>query len=106
MDKQAEEYKRLKEKHSEEILFFQVGAFYKVMFEDAIKIADIAGLKLMISGEVHSPVEVCGFPKSGLDKYAGRLLRKGFSVAVCNQVQNESGSIQREVSEVIRCQKA
>jgi DNA mismatch repair ATPase MutS len=64
MDKQAEEYKRLKEKHSEEILFFQVGAFYKVMFEDAIKIADIAGLKLMISGEIHSLLRCVVFRKA------------------------------------------
>jgi DNA mismatch repair protein MutS len=105
MYKQAEEYKKLKENYSEEILFYQVGIFYKIMFEDARKIADIAGLKLMISGEVPCPVEVCGFPKSGLDKYTGKLLRRGFSVAICNQIQDGNGQIRREVSEVIRCQK-
>ncbi len=105
MDKHAEEYKKLKENYPEEILFYQAGIFYKIMFEDARRIADIAGLKLMISGEVSHPVEVCGFPKSGLDKYAGKLLRSGFSVAICNQVQDERGQIRREVSEVIRCQK-
>jgi DNA mismatch repair protein MutS len=105
MDKQAEEYKRLKENYPEEILFYQVGIFYKVMFEDARKIADIAGLKLMVSGEVSNPIEVCGFPKSGLDKYVGKLLRKDFSVAICNQVQDGKGQIRREVSEVVRSKK-
>ncbi len=105
MDKHAEEYKKLKAEYPKEILFYQVGIFYKIMFEDARRIADIAGLKLMMSGEVSYPIEVCGFPKSGLDKYAGKLLRNGFSVAICSQVQDENGRIRREVSEVIRCQK-
>ena len=103
MNKHAEEYKKLKENHPEEILLYQVGIFYKVMFEDAKRIADITGLKLLISGEASQPVTVCGFPKSGLDKYVGKLVRAGFSVAICNQLKDEQGRIRRKISEMVRC---
>ena len=65
----------------------------------ARKISECTGLKLMISGEVATPVVMCGFPKSGLDKYIGKLLRGGFAVAVCNQFKDEEGIITRRVSE-------
>lgn len=105
MDKHMREYKKLKEDHPEEILLYQVGIFYKVMFENAQKIADVTGLKLLVSGEASEPVPVCGFPQSGLDKYVGKLLRNGFAVAICHQTKDSEGQIRREVSEVIRRDK-
>ena len=101
MDKHMKEYKKLKEDHPEEILLYQVGIFYKVMFEDAKRIADVTGLKLLVSGEASDPVPVCGFPESGLDKYVGKLLRNGFAVAVCPQTKDSEGQIRREVSEIL-----
>lgn len=103
MDQHAQEYQKLKEKYPEEILLYQVGIFYKIMFADARKAAEKSGLKLMLRGEVSQPVEVCGFPQSGLDKYTGKLLRGGFSVVICSQLKDENGKIRREVSEIIRC---
>jgi DNA mismatch repair ATPase MutS len=58
----------------------------------------------MGQAEASAPVFMCGFPKSGLDKYVGKLLRNGFAVAVCNQLKAENGVIRREVGEVLRCQ--
>ncbi|MFH1246012.1 MAG: hypothetical protein V1662_05950 [Candidatus Omnitrophota bacterium] len=103
MDKHAQEYKRWKEKYPEEILLYQVGIFYRIMFEDARRVADKLGLKLMVKGEAGCPVELCGFPESGLDKYVGRLARLGFSAAVCRQARGEDGSVRREIAEVVRC---
>lgn len=101
MDKHMREYRRVKEDYPKEILLYQVGIFYKVMFEDAKKITDLTGLKLLVSGEASDPVPVCGFPQSGLDKYVGKLLRGGFAVAVCHQTKDSEGRIRREVSEVL-----
>ncbi|MEK7722535.1 MAG: hypothetical protein AAB359_09110 [Elusimicrobiota bacterium] len=75
------------------------------MFEDAKKISDALGLKLRVEGDADAPLYFCGFPKSGLDKYIGKLVRAGFSVAVCSQVKLEDGEVRREVGEVIRCLK-
>lgn len=102
MDKHAKEYKKLKEKYPDDILLYQVGIFYRIMLEDAGKAAQVTGLKLMMQGAVSEAYEVCGFPKSGLDKYVGKLIRAGFSVVVADQVKDEDGRIRREVVETIR----
>lgn len=106
LGKCVEEYRKLKEGRPEgEILLYQIGTFFKIMQEDAKKVAEPMGLKLFVTGEASSPIPVCGFPKSGLDKYVGKLVRAGFSVAICAQVLAEDGSVRREVNEVIRCSK-
>ncbi len=101
----SEEYKTTKEKHPDEILLFQAGIFYRIMFEDAEKVSAALGLKLRVEGDADAPLRFCGFPKSGLDKYIGKLVRAGFSVAVCHQVKLEGGGVKREVSETIKCSK-
>ena len=106
MDRLSEEYRKLRENCPAHVLLYQVGTFYKIMFDDAHKLAVVLGLKLFVTGEAASPVPVCGFPKSGLDKYIGKLVRAGYSVAVWNQVKSEDGTVRREAGEVIRCSKA
>ena len=101
----SEEYKAAKEKHADEILLFQAGIFYRIMFEDAEKVSDLLGLALRVEGDAAAPLRFCGFPKSGLDKYIGKLVRAGFSVAVCHQVKLDGGGVRREVSETIKCSK-
>ena len=98
----TQEYLKLKEQYPNEILLYQVGIFYRVLQEDARKITECTGLKLMVSGEASDPVVMCGFPKSGLDKYVGKLLRNGFAVAICNQKKDENGVISRAVEEVLK----
>ena len=101
----SEEYRAAKEKHADEILLIQAGIFYRIMFEDAEKVSSLLGLALRVEGDAAAPLRFCGFPKSGLDKYIGKLVRSGFSVAVCHQVRAEDGGVRREVSEIIRCSK-
>ncbi len=72
-----------------EILLYQIGIFFKIMHEDAKRAAGPMDLKLFVTGEASSPMPVCGFPKSGVDKYVGKLVR----------------ALRREVNEVIRCSK-
>jgi DNA mismatch repair protein MutS len=105
MDRLADEYRKLRENCGADVLLYQVGTFYRIMFEDARKVAGPLGLKLFVTGEASSPMPVCGFPKSGLDKYIGKLVRAGFSAAVCHQVKLENGAIRREISEVVMCSK-
>ena len=64
------------------------------MHEDAKKVAGPLDLKLFVTGEAVAPVPVCGFAKSGLDKYVGKLVRAGYAVAVCDQVKGENGADQ------------
>ncbi len=106
LGKCVEEYRKLKEgRPSDEILLYQIGTFFKIMHEDAKKVAGPMDLKLLVTGEAASPIPVCGFPKSGLDKYVGKLVRAGFAVVVCAQIKAEDGALRREVNEVIRCSR-
>ncbi len=105
MNRLADEYRKLKENCPADILLYQVGTFYKIMHDDARKVSELLGLKLFVAGEASSPVSVCGFPKSGLDKYVGKLARLGFSVAICDQIKEEGRVIRREISEVVACSK-
>ncbi len=71
--KLADRYNELKKEVPDCILLMEVGAFMKVMNEDARKISGLTGLKLRMAGEVDSPVVVGGFPRTGLDAYVGAM---------------------------------
>jgi|GEM_PF-599773 len=90
-------YNELKQEAGDCILLMQVGAFMKVMNEDARTVSGITGLKLMIAGEIDAPVISGGFPKSGLDAYVGKMVRAGHAVAIA--FQNEQK--ERQIAEII-----
>jgi DNA mismatch repair protein MutS len=96
-------YHELKQQEPDCILLMQVGSFLQVMGEDAQVLSQLTGLKLQIGGEVETPVVLGGFPTTGLDKYIGKLVRAGYSVAVALQ-QNDPK--QRQIEEIIRVQTA
>ena len=62
--KHLEHYRQLKEKYREEILFFQVGNFFKMFDDDARKASEACGLKLLITGEAIAPIVTCGLSGS------------------------------------------
>jgi len=98
--KLAIRYRELKQAAPDCVLLMQVGAFMQVMNEDAQTISELTGLKLQMAGDIHAPVIVGGFPKVGLDKYIGKLVRAGHSVAVALQDEDK----QRHIEEIIRVQ--
>jgi DNA mismatch repair protein MutS len=94
-------YKELKEEVPDCILLMQVGAFMQVMDEDARIMSKLMSLKLQMAGDVDAPVELGGFPVVGLDKYLGKLVRAGYSVAVALQDDNK----ERHIKEIVRIVK-
>ena len=74
------------------------GGFTEVMNEDARAVSGVTGLKLQIVGEMDTPIVLGGFPKSGLDKYVGKLVRAGHPVAIAFQDEKK----ERHIKEVIR----
>ena len=96
--KLIEGYRELKKEVPDCILMMQVGAFMQAMGEDAKRVSQVTGLKLKMGGNVESPVVIGGFPQSGLDKYVGKLVRGGFSVAIAVQ----DGEKRRTIGEVVR----
>ena len=99
------QYLRIKERYRDAILFFRLGDFYEMFFEDAetaSKILDIA----LTSRNKHedSIVPLCGVPYHSAEPYIRKLLEAGHKVAVCEQVEDPKtakGVVQREVVRVI-----
>lgn len=95
--KLIDRYHELKSESEDAILLMQVGAFMQVMDEDARHISDITSLKLQMAGDVDNPVVIGGFPKSGLDKYVGMLVRAGYSVAIAFQDEDKNRKIEERI---------
>jgi len=84
-------YRKAKEEYPDKLVFLAQGIFYRTLDEDAKVASEICGLKLMSEGEFCSPIPVCGFPQSGLDKYVGKLVRAGKLVVLIHS----DGSVEK-----------
>ena len=93
-----EQYRRIKRDHEGEVLFFRLGDFYEMFFEDALEVSAL--LNLTLTSRAGQPM--CGIPYHASRSYIARLLKHGKKVAVCEQVTEPGkGLIERRVVEVI-----
>ena len=99
------EYLKMKEAYSDCVLMYRVGDFYEMFFEDAKVVS--AALELTLTGKdcgLEERAPMCGVPFHALDTYVGRLIEKGFKVAICDQVEDPrlaKGLVKREVTRVV-----
>jgi DNA mismatch repair protein MutS len=95
----------MKQEYAEAILFFRMGDFYEMFYEDAEKAAPVLDLALTSRhADGQGPVPMCGFPYHAAEGYIARLVRAGFRVAVCEQVEDPKkakGLVKREVVQVV-----
>lgn len=82
------QYNQFKAKHPDAILLFRVGDFYETYGEDAIKSSKILGITLTRHGKGATQTELAGFPHHALDTYLPRLVRAGYRVAICEQLED------------------
>jgi DNA mismatch repair protein MutS len=99
------QYNEIKAKHPGVILLFRVGDFYETFGEDAIKTADVLGIVLTkrANGSA-SFIELAGFPHHSLDSYLPKLVRAGFRVAICDQLEDPKTTktiVKRGVTEMV-----
>jgi DNA mismatch repair protein MutS len=99
------QYSRIKKNYPDCILFFRMGDFYEMFFDDA-KVAS-KELEITLTARSHSKGEkapMCGVPFHSADSYINRLISRGFKVAICEQVEDASkakGLVKREVIRVV-----
>ena len=99
------QYLDVKRQHRDAIVFFRMGDFYEMFYEDALTAARVLELTLTSrakdgSGEA---IPMCGVPHHAADAYIARLVKKGYRVAVCDQVEDArkaKGLVKREVTRV------
>ncbi|MCB6993744.1 DNA mismatch repair protein MutS [bacterium 210820-DFI.6.37] len=99
------QYMKIKEEYQDCILFFRLGDFYEMFFEDAKNVS--RELELTLTGKncgLEERAPMCGVPYHSADAYIARLVEKGYKVAICEQTEDPSqakGIVKREVIRII-----
>jgi len=97
------QYLAMKRQHPDALLFYRMGDFYELFFEDAEKAAAALSIVLTTRGtHLGEPIKMCGVPIHAAEGYLNRLIRKGFKVAVCEQVEDPAEAKKRGSKSVVR----
>ncbi len=95
-----QQYHKIKNKHPDALLFFRLGDFYEMFFEDAKTAAPV----LEIALTSRQKVPMCGVPYHAAHSYLVKLLRKGYKVAICEQIEDPKqarGVVKRDVVKIL-----
>lgn len=100
----VQQYMAVKQEHQNELLFFRLGDFYEMFFDDAITASRELNLTLTkrSNGMEHMPM--CGVPYHSVDGYIAKLIKKGYRIAICEQVEDPKlakGIVERKVIKII-----
>jgi len=100
-----QQYLRIKSEHPHSLVFYRMGDFYELFFDDARRAARLIDITLTSRGQsAGEPIPMAGVPYHAVDTYLARLVRKGESVAICEQIGDPAkskGPVERQVVRVI-----
>jgi len=100
-----QQYLRIKSQHPDILLFYRMGDFYELFYEDARRAAALLDITLTARGQsAGQPIPMAGVPFHSVESYLARLVRKGESVAICEQIGDPAkskGPVERQVVRVI-----
>ena len=100
-----QQYLRIKAQHPNELLFYRMGDFYELFFDDAKTASELLDITLTARGKKEgNPIPMCGVPFHAADNYLAKLVKGGVSVAICEQIgdpQNSKGPVERKVLRVL-----
>jgi DNA mismatch repair protein MutS len=97
------QYLDIKRAHPDALLFYRMGDFYEMFFEDAEKAAEALDITLTKRGKhLGEDIPMCGVPVHAAESYLSRLIRKGFRVAVCEQTEDLAEAKKRGSKSVVR----
>jgi DNA mismatch repair protein MutS len=99
------QYRKIKEKYPDTLLLFRMGDFFETFEEDAVTSSKVLGITLTKrSNGAASEVPLAGFPHHAIDNYLPKLVKAGYRVAVCEQLEDPKyakGIVKRDVIEVV-----
>lgn len=100
-----QQYLRIKAEHPHELVFYRMGDFYELFFDDARKASRLLDITLTQRGRsAGEPIAMAGIPYHAAENYIGRLIRQGESVVICEQVGEpgaQKGPMERQVARVV-----
>jgi len=100
-----QQYLRLKAQHPDILLFYRMGDFYELFYEDAEKAARLLDITLTTRGaSAGTPIKMAGVPWHALEQYLAKLVKLGESVAICEQIgdpNTSKGPVERAVTRIV-----
>ncbi|HEX2801051.1 MAG TPA: DNA mismatch repair protein MutS, partial [Phenylobacterium sp.] len=96
------QYFEAKARQPDALVFFRMGDFYELFFEDAQKASAALGITLTARGQhAGAPIAMCGVPVHAAEAYLAKLIRAGFKVAVCEQMENPAEARKRGSKSIV-----
>lgn len=100
-----QQYWRLKNQHPDQLMFYRMGDFYEIFYEDAKKAAKLLDITLTARGQsAGQSIPMCGIPYHSLEGYLVKLVKLGESVVICEQIGDPAtskGPVERQVVRII-----
>ena len=100
-----QQYLRIKAEHPDELVFYRMGDFYELFYDDAKRASELLDVTLTARGKSNGePIPMAGVPFHAADGYLAKLVRAGVSVAICEQIgdpNSNKGPVERKVVRVI-----
>jgi DNA mismatch repair protein MutS len=100
-----QQYLGIKSEHPEELVFYRMGDFYELFYDDARQAAELLDITLTARGQsAGQPIPMAGIPYHSADGYLAKLVRLGVSVAICEQIgdpQASKGPVERKVVRIV-----
>ncbi|MCF8532525.1 MAG: DNA mismatch repair protein MutS [Reyranella sp.] len=96
------QYLAIKAQHPDHLVFYRMGDFYELFFDDAVKASAALDIALTKRGQhLGEDIKMCGVPVHSHDAYLSRLIRQGFKVAVCEQIEDPAEAKKRGAKSVV-----
>ena len=96
------QYLAIKAEHPDHLLFYRMGDFYELFFDDAVVAAGALDIVLTKRGKHQdADIPMCGVPVHSYESYLQRLIRKGFKVAICEQIEDPEEAKKRGSKAVV-----
>jgi DNA mismatch repair protein MutS len=100
-----QQYLRIKAEHADKLLFYRMGDFYELFFEDARRASQILDLTLTKRGQsAGEPIPMAGVPYHAAESYLAKLIKAGESIAICEQIGDPAaskGPVERQVVRIV-----
>src|SRR4029077_12759459 len=100
-----QQYLRIKADYPDTLLFYRMGDFYELFFDDAQKAARLLDITLTARGQsAGKPIPMAGVPFHSAESYVAKLIRQGLSVAICEQMSEPkagTGPVERQVVRIL-----
>src|SRR5690606_20259103 len=99
------QYLRVKSEHPDILVFYRMGDFYELFYDDARRAASLLDITLTKRGQsAGEPIPMCGVPVHAMESYRGKLVRLGESVAICERIGDPAaskGPVERKVVRIV-----